>query len=302
MKTCPACKTQYSDDTLSFCLQDGTPLVAGFASDTPTVVLGETETVAARKGDHINVPVGESGSNAWQQSQVTHVATMRPERQGSNTPIAVAATAVGMLLLVGVVGIAAWIYFRNSGQPPVQNSNNTANIPGGELNNGTFPTPQMSPFATPSSTTRPPATPLTNGTVNTLPPPTTGNDEQSRGEVSQRVYDWKSMLESRNFNAYMGNYADTVDYYRRQNASIGTVRADKARAFSLYSSMRVNVSNMNVSVGPTGETATAVFDKEWAFSGRDTSSGKVRSQLTFRKFGGRWLITGERDLKVYYTR
>ena len=93
MKICPSCKTQYSDDTLSFCLQDGTPLAAGFSSDTPTVVLGETETVAARRGDRVNVHVGDSGSSAWQQSQVTHVATQRPERQGSNTPIAVAATA-----------------------------------------------------------------------------------------------------------------------------------------------------------------------------------------------------------------
>ncbi len=64
--------------------------------------------------------------------------------------------------------------------------------------------------------------------------------------------------------------------------------------------MRANISNMDVSV--KGETATATFDKEWTFSGDGSNSGKVRSQLTFRRINGRWLITGERDVRVYHTR
>ena len=80
------------------------------------------------------------------------------------------------------------------------------------------------------------------------------------------------------------------------------MRADKARHFSNYTSMQSDYSNMNVAVGPDGQTVTAVFDKEWNFSGVKTSSGKVQSQLIFKRINGRWLITTERDLKVYYTR
>ncbi len=299
MKVCPACRTQYSDDTLSFCLQDGTPLASGFDVETPTVTLGEVETVGVRR-DRVNVPI-DSGAAAWQQSQVTNVASLRPREKRSNTAIAVAATAVGMLFLFGVIGIAAWIFLKNSGQQVQQNANNTPNNKNGELSNVSLATPQQTVFATPAS--RATSSPIPPNTPEiTTPPPRAGDDEQVRSEVSGRVYDWKSMLESRNFNGYMGNYADTVDYFTRRNVSVGTVRADKARAFSLYSSMRVNVSNMSVSVGPTGDTATVVFDKEWNFSGRDTSSGKVQSQVGFRNINGRWLITSERDLKVYYKR
>jgi ketosteroid isomerase-like protein len=296
MKTCPACQTQYSDDTLSFCLQDGTPLTFGFSGDTPTVVLGETETVVARSGSGARPGPSDPGQSAWQQSQVTHLASQPTGKKSSSVPIAVAATAIGMLLLVGIVGIAAFIYFNKGDRPTNSNvGNSNAKIPGGELNNGALPTPTISPLPTPTST-RPTVSP----TPTDSPPP--GDDSQTRNDVSQRVYDWKSSLESRDLSGYMGNYADTVDYFSRRNASVGTVRADKARAFALYSSMRVTVSNMSVSVSSSGEVATAAFDKEWTFSGRDTSSGKVRSQLEFRKINGRWLITSEKDLRVYYTR
>ena len=58
---------------------------------------------------------------------------------------------------------------------------------------------------------------------------------------------------------------------------------------------------MRVSPDASGESATAVFDKEWVFEGAGKyNAGKVQTQLQLRKFGGDWRITGERDLKVYY--
>ena len=42
MKRCPECRRDYYDDTLSFCLEDGTPLVYGLSSDEPaTAILSE---------------------------------------------------------------------------------------------------------------------------------------------------------------------------------------------------------------------------------------------------------------------
>jgi len=62
-----------------------------------------------------------------------------------------------------------------------------------------------------------------------------------------------------------------------------------------------DISNVDISIGDSGETATAVFDKEWVFEGPRRSTGKVQQLLQFRRIGGAWRITGERDLRVYYT-
>jgi len=41
MKRCPECRRDYYDDTLSFCLEDGTPLIYGVSNDEPaTAVFG----------------------------------------------------------------------------------------------------------------------------------------------------------------------------------------------------------------------------------------------------------------------
>jgi ketosteroid isomerase-like protein len=126
------------------------------------------------------------------------------------------------------------------------------------------------------------------------------DDSQSRAEVTEWIMGWKAASESHNLSGYMANYSERFYYYTRRNVDVGTVRADKARAFSMYDSLHVNISNLTVTVGPAGDTATAVFDKEWDFRGGSSSSGKVRSQLDLRKTNGKWLITGERDLHLYY--
>jgi TolB-like protein/Flp pilus assembly protein TadD len=47
MKRCPECRRDYYDDTLSFCLEDGTPLVYGVSPDEPaTAILSEPPAVA----------------------------------------------------------------------------------------------------------------------------------------------------------------------------------------------------------------------------------------------------------------
>ncbi len=47
MKRCPECRRDYHDDTLSFCLEDGTALVHGVSSDEPaTAILSEPPAVA----------------------------------------------------------------------------------------------------------------------------------------------------------------------------------------------------------------------------------------------------------------
>lgn len=283
MKKCPQCGTQYSDVTLSFCLQDGTPLVVLPQSDTPTVVLGDADTVVR-------------GAGRWGESQVTHVAQQPQGQPRSNTALAVAGTAVGMLMLFGIIAIAAFIYMRSSGEVA---SNTNAKLPPASTPaaNGNSRQPDMTPVATPSRTVDAPP-----GNVS-MPPSTPSTDiSAAKAEVSRRIESWKSQAEALNLNAYMSHYASTVDYYRRSGASIGFVRADKQRAFSSYSSIDVNLSNMSVDLDASGRDATVTFDKEWDFRGARSSSGKVRQLMKLTKIDGQWLITAEKDLRVYYTR
>lgn len=115
MKKCPKCGTQYSDVTLSYCLQDGTPLVPVPGADHPTVVMGETETFVPPR-DIIRVPIeGRSSSD----TPVTRSASgAQAENKKSNTVLAVALTAIGMLILFSIIGVAAFIFLRNSQQAP----------------------------------------------------------------------------------------------------------------------------------------------------------------------------------------
>ena len=176
MKKCPQCGTQYSDVTLSFCLQDGTPLIVAPQADTPTVVLGETETAIPRR-DAIRVPIDDPSSRGWDKSQVTHVA-QPPEKKGSKTALAVLLTIVGMLLLFGIIGIAAMLFWPRPGPESAGNSNNSNNtnvvIPN---YNSATPSSTVSPIKTaqiiPASTPRPsPAATLTSPATSSYPPTT----------------------------------------------------------------------------------------------------------------------------------
>ncbi len=293
MKTCPACKTQYSDDTLSYCLQDGTQLVATLEADIPTVVMGEVETVVTRRGDPVAVPVDDPGPRSWQQTREPGSSAPEPEVKGSNTAVAVAATAVGMLILFGAVGMGVWLYLKG-GQPETMKNTNSASQ-STSANSG--PASSTPPSPTP---TRPTATPMPTGSVEATPP--TVADPQIRDEVSQTLNSWKSGAESFDLDAYMGHYAATVDYYRKKRASNAFVRADKQRAFLRFDSIRVNLSNISVTADQSGQSATAVFDKEWDFQGNRSSSGKVKQLMQLSKINGQWLITAEKDLSVYYKR
>jgi eukaryotic-like serine/threonine-protein kinase len=122
-------------------------------------------------------------------------------------------------------------------------------------------------------------------------------------EVASALEGWADSLRERDINAHMGFYADTLEtFYNKQNVSASQVRSDRARAFSHYDSMDVNISDVEITPDPSGTRAVAAFDKSWDFeSDSRHATGSVRQQLTLTNLGGHWLITGERDLKVYST-
>lgn len=298
MKICPNCHTQYTDDTLRFCLQDGAQLAQGLPPERLIGADGEVPTVYRKGG-----PKPYSAVDDSTESQITRVSGQKSSASSSNKLLAVLVAALLAVLFLGVMGIAAWLFLKDWQSEPAANNSparnqNRENIDISAANK--TPTPTVSPI-------KPVNVNIANPVDLPRPIPTSqpndGRDTNGdREEVARRIGEWRSATESRSLDSLMNNYAGTVDYYNKRQASAGAVRSDKQRAFAIYNSIRMDISDLTVSTDPSGESATAVFDKAWVFDGPRRSTGKVRSQLNLRRIGGRWLITGERDLKIYYKR
>ncbi|MCA1626036.1 MAG: hypothetical protein LC768_18165 [Acidobacteria bacterium] len=316
MKHCPNCQTSYTDDTLKFCLQDGSPLEEGsnLISDTPTVAFNNEETVMSSRRvepmpepapepmsepirEPIRVPVQNTPSPIREPIRQTTVVPPPPAARKSNTSLIVL-TALLTLLALGALG--AWFYTRDrktevavnvntapkvnrsldsnlavNGEVPVSNKESNANL--------------IEPARTPNST------PTPKETIN----PETAKAVTE--DVEDTVDKWKNDSESLDLDGHLSQYADTVDYYTAGRIGLSRVSADKKKAFETYDLINFDITNMKITPDATGEKATAVFDKEWTFEGaQKNSSGKVQQQLTLNKINGKWLITGEKDLKVYY--
>jgi ketosteroid isomerase-like protein len=124
----------------------------------------------------------------------------------------------------------------------------------------------------------------------------------SEGEVRTALDGWAQSIQNRDINAHMRYYADTLDYYyARTVVPSARVRDDREKAFQKFTWLSVQLSNLNLQMDSTGQRATAFFDKTFDFRGSDGNffSGSVQNQLTLTKLGGAWLITGEKELKVY---
>ena len=282
MKTCPQCNTQYSDDTLQFCLQDGTQLPDNPGAEYETQEIDERETVISRKSTNkINFDLSQPEEKTWERPRPDSNSFATADEPGSSrTLIAVLLTVFVMLLLFGMVGAGAWFYLGQQTGGQTTQTVNTANT-------------ENSNTAKSNSNT--------NGT-NSSPKKTPEVDKEAIVKnVSARLSSWKAQAEARNLKNYMGNYASRVDYYSKRRASRSFVEADKKRAFTDYTSIKSKFTNIKITPSADGKTATAIFDKEWDFSGpAKKTTGKVRSRLIFRLYGTRWLIVSERDIKVYY--
>lgn len=291
MKICPQCQTSYTDDSLRFCLQDGSPLT----DQAPLGSWGETETVVKPRQTE-KVKAGQT--NAQSQNWTESAKVIPPELQRkSNTPWIVTLTVLLTILAIGAGAFGVW-YFTRSGKtevarnvnakpvnavvPNVSNTNQPDNAnTNTNINTNINPTPTVTPVPKPSLNSR--------------------EIKDIQSDVKDVVEDWKDALENLDLNAHLGSYADTVDYYRAGKIGIREVRADKQRAFEAYDSIDIDISNLKITPDETGENASALFDKKWNFEGAGSySSGKVQQQLQLTKVGGRWLISAEKDLQVYY--
>lgn len=287
MKVCPSCRTTF-DDSQNFCLTDGTPLVS--AEPEPETVVAAREPNVVQPAKYPNLPP---------------VATpQQPARAKSNMSLIIGATALFTVLLVGL-GAAGWWYFSRSGGNQRAAQTNTNSVLNSNSAPRVSPSPSVSNSSANANATNS-AIVLTN-TANAQNSPTPENEingadaAEIRKEATGALNAWAGALGSNSLDEHLSYYADTLDYYyNARGYSRNRVRADKQRAFAAFDSMEINVSNVRVTPDASGERATVVYDKEWTFEGENkTNEGKTQSQLELRKIGGRWLIVGERDIKVY---
>ena len=263
MKVCPSCGTRYTDETLQYCLQDGAPL-----ADT-----GES----APMDDPITVVRPRN------ESQYTPAASQPPYAAPKPTGRVVLLTVAATIVLLSLGGLLAWMLF-------------------GRTQNGSEPNRSNTTVSAEATPTRPPNPSPTATAANQNANTSIGREmlAEARREVTAVIADWRSATQAKDIDSYMSRYADTVAYYTDPSVSRAQVRSDKERAFSIYDKVELEISNINTTIDPSGENAVATFDKEWEFEGESRSRGKVRSELKLKKVNGEWLITSERDQKVYY--
>jgi hypothetical protein len=288
MKHCPSCKTNYADDTLQFCLQDGTQLKDLPDTQQPTVVFNDIEAETVVRSPQPNQIQFDLQSPQTMPNRPQNQTTQFQPPQKFNTAMVVLLTAFVMLLLFGA-GFGAWLFLGNrKGKEDVDIKINT-------------PTPTRTPSNKNSNISPSPWTNAVNNAANALMTPTPAPDfdpEEVKSEVSDELHAWKDSMESGDLNAVMRHYASNLDYYYNgRGVSSSSVRSNKQKAFDKYYSFRVNIDNLNIVPDPSGQKATAVFKKSWEFEGSgDNNTGTVRAQFQLTKIGGRWYITGEKDL------
>lgn len=115
MKSCPSCRRTYTDASLNFCLEDGTPLVSSPAPGVdPNATIRYTQPrdtgqpppeavrQAAPPSYQVVAPVATHGSSFGQQQRAPASLVAPPRRKSSAIW-----WVLGGLLIVGVIGIGA---------------------------------------------------------------------------------------------------------------------------------------------------------------------------------------------------
>lgn len=329
MKRCPTCQRAYTDETLRFCLEDGAALVnepianadaatllmdSAGSTAPPTEILGAVPppTVRAYNEDATmrrEKPVATANQQVRRTvNEFQNVAA--PATKQRSTASVVAISVVATILLLGLGGLGAWLIFRDKSDNRTSggaetarasaNSNITVtngNTPGAKNANSNTtsvatatpiqtPTPLATPVLSPSSSATPASTPQSTDTAS------------ARREVMEALNGWAQTMRNADVNGHMAYYASTLHtYYMQSNYSASRVRDNVAKAFAKYSTFDVRLSNIQIEVDPSGQKAVATFDKTFVFTGATTYSGSGLNRFWFEKIGGRWLITGEKDLK-----
>lgn len=281
MKHCPACRSLYTDDTLSFCLQDGTPLendamqstIDTVAFSNPVTVDRIFNTEQLRSDRRADTP----RTQAWRE-QPRSVLRNPPQKKRSNKLSWAAIVGVPLLLLFVAAGVGGWMYFENR-------TRHTAT--------------DVAKQTEPDTAANPPIADSIKAERISDAKPTEA--EPAKQEFADTLEAWKRAAESRDANAYAGMYAPKADYLGNPDATPIFIRSEAQKTFELYSEIEIELSAVKIAMDEQGTTATAIFDKEWSYMGKEKlQDGKAHFKVHLQKIDGSWKTTGEKSLKVYF--
>ncbi|HEX8495125.1 MAG TPA: nuclear transport factor 2 family protein [Pyrinomonadaceae bacterium] len=294
MKRCPSCQSTYTDNSLRFCLSDGTPLVAVVDDDPQATKISPAPTKANMPTLALppnQLPDYISATAETQQRPASAAGNDNATQRRRIIPILI----VGLVLLASAV-VVALVVTRDRSDDDSGASRKASDYP---TSNSTppQPTPSIAASPTPSATVTPSATPVPTVT------PTPNDSYSARAEVMSALNAWTASLNRQDLDANMRLYADNLDnFYGRGNLSKASVRMKRRANFEMYySSINVQLSNVNVSLDSSGTVATILYDNTYNWQGGTKSlRGKSHNKMVMSKIGGRWLITSEQHLQTYY--
>ena len=137
MKACPRCNKQYSDASLNFCLDDGTPLVGTIEQGPETVVMQSQQTAFQQPQS--------TGQPTWNLAQ----AQQKPARSsGGKVLLWIGGILAAVVVLCGG-GAIGFVYYLGNQQANTRQSNAPVATPTTERRPGTTPSPSSS--STPDS-------------------------------------------------------------------------------------------------------------------------------------------------------
>lgn len=287
MKYCPACRSQYSDVTLRFCLQDGATLDDGEAKQSTIDTVAFSDPVTAGnllKTEDLNLyaPKKDLGKTRAWSPEPPKSARRQEEKNGSSAKNWLA--VFGVLVALAGAGAGGWFYLQNQNNSPVQAAN-----------------PAEASTPANNTTSKIVLDDLSAPTNSNSEPSSVSGSEDAKKEIAETVELWRKAAEARKLPDYLNRYAEKVDYFDKTGAGAADVRAEAQKMFDAYSEIEITLTNLRVAVDADNKQATAVFDKEWSFeTEKDLLEGKAHTKLRFQKNGKDWKIISEKYQKIYY--
>jgi len=154
MKKCPQCQSTYTDDTLSYCLSDGTTLIFSDRESDKTLQI-PANAVTGGLAANTQSSVGMGPKGAVHPAQESTVST---EKVSSFWLYA----TIGLLLffvLGGGIGIGFWLTNSNSEKPTISTQNNQSEKTD----------PPKTPWSTPAKTEQIQPSPMVQPTLKSTP-------------------------------------------------------------------------------------------------------------------------------------
>lgn len=267
MKVCPKCNSSYSDESLNFCLTDGVPLVDEenldeYLSKQNSNSWHTAETLLdPRLSARDSRPTSVNPSSPTLELGSTTARNLKSPRNKFYAPV------IAILLGTIIVGGGIWWFSKSSNSTNKSVlSDETASIP-----------------------------------KHAIVPISPEQDAQVKRELTDFMQSWARTNEQKNSDAHLAHYANILEvYYSESNRDKNHVLADRLRAWQRYDSVQMQIDNLKITP-ESNESATIVFDKSWTMkNAQKTSTGSVQQEIHATKTGGKWLIDGEKDLKVYF--